>query len=193
MAESPIVPPWYIPNAVHAHLLSHLQLNVVVQQPDLLTRLERRQTNVRAAIASKRIAKCAISAAADLALDCEVYLIEQIVGSKLHRVEFLVGVGALRCVFGFESLLHAAGAVFAGAATLAGLGAAFGGWSLLVGNEREVWELRTLDDRTGHVFFCDELVFVDQVVVLASDDRIIKVVAEVDKADARGLCRCRLG
>lgn len=125
--RGPVVPPWYIPNAAHAYLSSRLQLNVIVQQPDLLTRLERWQANVRAAIASERIAKCAISAAANLALDCEVDLVEEIVGTKFHCIELLVGVGTLRRVFGFESLLHAAGAVLAGTTALARLRAAFGG------------------------------------------------------------------
>jgi hypothetical protein len=50
---------------------------------------------------------------------------------------------------------------------------------------------RTLDDWAGHVFFCDEVVFVDQVVVFAGNDRIVEVVAEVDKAYTRDACRLR--
>ena len=109
-------------------ILSSLQLHIVIQQPNLLTRLERRQSNIRTPIAPKRIAERAVPAAADLALDGKVDLVEQIVGTEFHRVELCVGVGALRGVFGFELLFHAAGAVFAGAAALAGLGTAFGGW-----------------------------------------------------------------
>ena len=112
---------------------AHLQLDIIVQQPDFLTWLERRQANVRAPIASESVAQRAVSAAAHFALHCEIDFVEEVVGTKLHRVERFVGIGALRGIFGFELLFHAAGAVFAGAAALAGLGAAFEGCSRLVG------------------------------------------------------------
>jgi len=44
----------------------------------------------------------------------------------MQRVQRFVGGGSLGSVFGFELLGQAAGAVFAGAATLAGFGLAFG-------------------------------------------------------------------
>jgi hypothetical protein len=107
---------------------SSLQLDIIVQQPDLLAGLEGRQPNVRTAVAAEGVAEGAVAAAADLALDGEVDLVEQVVGAELHRVERGVGGGPLRGVFGFQLLLHAAGAVFARAAPLAGLRGALWGW-----------------------------------------------------------------
>lgn len=122
-----LVPPWYTLNAVYAQCYSCSQLNIVIQQPDLLTRLECRQTNVWTPIAAESIAKRAIAAAANLTLHCEIDFVKQVVGTELHCVQGFVGVGALRGVFGFELLLHAAGAVLAGTTALARLGTAFSG------------------------------------------------------------------
>lgn len=105
----------------------HLQLHLIVQQPHLLSRLERRQPNIRTPIAPEGIAEGAIPATAHLPLHREIHL-GQIVGTQFQRVEGVVGRAALRRVFGFDLLLQPAGAVFAGAAALAGFGAAFGRW-----------------------------------------------------------------
>lgn len=102
-----------------------LQLHVIVEQADLLAGLERRQANVRAAVAAERVAERAVAARADLALDSKVHLGE-VVGGELEAGERLVRLGALGGVLGLEALCQAAGAVLAGTTTLAGLGLAFG-------------------------------------------------------------------
>lgn len=51
-----------------------LQLNFVIEQPDLLTRLEGRQSNVRTTITAERVSQRAVTTAADLALDSKVNL-----------------------------------------------------------------------------------------------------------------------
>jgi len=57
---------------------THLQLHVIVHQPYLLPRLERRQPNVRAPITPERIPQSAVSTTADLSLDREIYFGELI-------------------------------------------------------------------------------------------------------------------
>ena len=134
-SAEPEHPPIFTPNptqpqktpSMQSPSREQLQLHIIIQQPHLLPGLERRQSNIRTPIAPESIAQRAVPATPHLALDGEVDLIEQLVGAEFHRVEGFVGGGALRAVLGFEALFHAAGAVFAGAAALAGFGAAFEG------------------------------------------------------------------
>jgi len=129
-------------NAISNHLIQPIQiastsiaidnpsqLHIVVYQPNLLTRLERRQSNIRTAIAPERISKRAVAARADLALHGEVHF-REVFGLQFGEVG--VCVGALRGVFGVEALGQAAAAVLAGAAALGVRFAGFGCESLLV-------------------------------------------------------------
>lgn len=101
------------------------QLNVVVQQAHFLTRLERWESNIRAPVASEGITQGAIPTAAYLALHCEVDL-GKVICVELEAAERLVRGRSFGGVFGFDFLLQAARAVFAGASPLSGLGLAFG-------------------------------------------------------------------
>lgn len=105
---------------------TNLQLHHIIHQPDLLPRPKSRQANIRTPIAPKRIAQRAIPTTAHLPLHREVDL-GQVVSAQLQRGQGAVGGVPLRRVFGFDLLLQPARAVFAGAAALAGFGAAFGG------------------------------------------------------------------
>ena len=79
------------------------QLHIIIQQLDLLARLECRQADIRTSITPERIAQRAIATAADLALHSEVELVE-IVSPELHRLQVLVRRRALRRVFCCELL-----------------------------------------------------------------------------------------
>lgn len=112
------------------------ELRDVVQNRHLLAGLEGRQADVGAVGTAERIAERAAAAAARLALHGKVQLV-QVLALELQRAQVLVGLGAAGLVFGLEALGEAAGAVFAGAAFLAG------GWGALGGcgkkeREREV-------------------------------------------------------
>lgn len=107
------------------------QLNIIIQQPYLLTGLERRQPNVRASVAAESISQCAVATGADLALDGEVNFVE-IVGSELDIGKLFVGGRALGSVLDSKTLGKAAGAIFAGATALANLWLAFGSWRALM-------------------------------------------------------------
>jgi len=52
----------------------NLQLHIVVEQPDLLTRLESRHADVRTSIATESVSKTAIPTRAYFALNSEIYL-----------------------------------------------------------------------------------------------------------------------
>jgi hypothetical protein len=104
--------------------IRNLQLNIIIQQPHLLTRLKSRQSNIWTPITPKRITERTVATAADLALYRKVHF-RKIITVQLERVERSIGGGAFGSVFGFEFLFHAAGAVFAGASSLSGLGLAF--------------------------------------------------------------------
>jgi hypothetical protein len=92
-----------------------LQLHLIVQQPHLLARLERREPNIRAPITPEGVPKSAIPTRTDLALDCEVNFC-QVVDGKLRQV--CVGIGAFLLVLGFKTLGETAGTVLAGAPPL---------------------------------------------------------------------------
>lgn len=100
------------------------QLDIIVHQPHLLARLERRQANVRTAVTTESVAQRAVATRAHLALHCEVDLC-QVVGVQFSQVG--IGVGTLRGVFGVQALGETAAAVFAGPAAL-GVGLAGFGW-----------------------------------------------------------------
>jgi hypothetical protein len=127
-----IVPPTPYAELMQCHFLypKLLQLDIIVQQPDLLTRLERRKTNVWASITPEGIAQRAVSAAANLSLYRKVHL-GKIVGVQLERVQCFIGGGAFGGVFGFDFFFHATSAVLAGASSLAGFGLAFECWDML--------------------------------------------------------------
>jgi hypothetical protein len=91
------------------------KLHIIIHQPHLLARLERRQPDIRAPVAPERISQRAVAARADLALHGEVDF-GQVFGLQLGQVG--VCVGALGGVFGVEPLRQAAAAVLAGAAAL---------------------------------------------------------------------------
>jgi hypothetical protein len=104
---------------------THSKLSHIVQEPDLLTRLESRQANVRTSIAPERITERAVPARPRLALDSKIQFIE-VVGIELEGAKVSIGLGTAGFVFVLELLGEAAGAVLAGAATLAGLGLTLG-------------------------------------------------------------------
>lgn len=93
----------------------HLQLHIIVHQPDLLAGLERRQANVGAPVASERISQRTVATRADLSLHREVHLGE-IFGLQFRQV--VVGRRAFGRVLGVQALGQTTGAVFAGAAAL---------------------------------------------------------------------------
>ena len=103
-------------------VIPRLQLDIIVHQPNLFARLECRQSNVRAPVAPEGVPKRTVTAASNLALNSEIHLC-QIIGTELHGIEGFVGRFALCGILGFDLLLHTAGAVFAGAASLSGFGA----------------------------------------------------------------------
>ena len=80
--------PGYRPPTPYAELckfgpcLESLQLDIVVKQSHILTRFERRETNVWASVAPERIAQCAVSTTANLSLHCEVHFGE-VIGVQL--------------------------------------------------------------------------------------------------------------
>ena len=111
-------------------LLFPSQLNVIVNQPHLLARLKGREANVRAAIATERIAQRAVATGAYFSLNGKVDFGE-VVGIQLETFQCLVGFGSLAGVFGCEAVCETAGAVLAGSAAFAGLWLAFGGYSLI--------------------------------------------------------------
>lgn len=108
-------PSFCFPNTLQLHLVCNL---------NLLPRLESRLPDIRTSITSERIAQSAIPTAPHFALDGKIDLGEFV---RLELRELLVGRAAFGCVFGFEALGKAAGAVFAGAAALTGFGTAFDG------------------------------------------------------------------
>lgn len=168
-----------------------LQLNVVVQQPDFFTGLEGWQSNVWASVASEGVAECAVAAAPDLSLDSEVHL-GKVIGVELQTAQGLVGARPLGSVFGLDLLLQSAGAVLASASPFSSLGAAlrccFSVKYVLSMKQKSLAAL-TLNDSSQSVLLCDEIVLVNELVVLASDDRVVEVVAEVDKAHSKRLRR----
>ena len=172
-------------NAIPQPPFQHLQLHLIVQQPHFLSRLERWQPNIRTSIAPEGIAERAIPATAHLPLHREIHL-GQIVGTQFQRVEGVVGRAALRRVFGFDLLFQAARAVFAGAAALAGFGAAFGRWE--GGEMLDGCGVRwrtcglTLDDGSSEIFFVEKGVFVYELFVVGIG-WVMGVVAEVDEAN----------
>lgn len=102
------------------------ELGHVVQDGDLLARLEGREPDVGAVGAAERVAQGAAAAAAGLALHREVELVE-VLGLELEGVQVLVRLGAAGLVLRLDALRQAAGAVLAGAALLARLGLALWG------------------------------------------------------------------
>lgn len=110
------------------------ELRNIVQNSHLLARLERREANVRTVSTAERIAECTAAATARLALYGKVQFV-QILALELQRAEVLIGFGAAGFIFGLEALSETAGAVFAGAAFLAGDGGTLGG--CMVGKKRE--------------------------------------------------------
>jgi hypothetical protein len=91
------------------------ELHIIVQQPDFLSGLERRQTDIRTAIATEGVSQRAVPARTDLALHGEIHLGE--IGGVQTR-EVRIGFGASGFIFGGETLCKAAAAVFAGASAL---------------------------------------------------------------------------
>lgn len=106
------------------------ELGDIVENSDLFARPEGRQADVRAVGAAEGVAQRAAAAAASLALDGEVQLVE-VLALELQRAQVAVGLGTACLIFLIEALGQTAGAVFAGAALLAG------GGSTLEGCERE--------------------------------------------------------
>ena len=102
---------------------SSSQLHIIIHQPDLLTRLERRQPNIRAPIAPKRISQRTVTARAHFALHRKVHF-RQVLGLQFGQVG--VCLRALGGVFGVQTFCEAAAAVFAGAAALGVGEACFG-------------------------------------------------------------------
>ena len=102
-------------------------MDIVIQQPHLLSLLEGRQPNVWTPITAESVAEGAIPAGTDLALDGEVNLGE-VVGGEAERVDLGIAGGAGGLVLGLEALSEAAGAVLAGAAALAYFWDAFWGY-----------------------------------------------------------------
>jgi len=103
-----------------------LQLNIVVEQPDLFARLESGQADIRAAVTSEGVAQSTVAAAADLTFDSEVDL-SKVIGTQLQSLQTLVGLGALGVIFLLDLLLETARAVLAGASAFA-IGLARLGW-----------------------------------------------------------------
>lgn len=112
------------------------ELRDIVQNSHLLTRLERREANIWAVSTAERISKRTAAATARLALHSKVQLV-QVLALELQRAEVLIGFGATGFIFGLEALGETAGAVFAGAAFLAGDGGALGG--CVVGERGLAW------------------------------------------------------
>ena len=67
----------------------NLQLHLLVDQPHLLSRLERRETNIRTTITPKSVSEATIAAAADFAFDRKVNF-RQVVGVQLQAGERFV-------------------------------------------------------------------------------------------------------
>lgn len=112
------------------------ELRDIVQNGHLLARLERREANIRAVSTAERISERTAAATARLALHSKVQLV-QVLALELQRAEVLIGFGATGFIFGLEALGETAGAVFAGAAFLAGDGGALGG--CIVGERGSAW------------------------------------------------------
>ena len=102
-----------------------LQLHLIIHKSHLFTWLERRQANVRTSITPECITQRAVPTGANLALHCKVHLIQVV---RIELREVCIGVGALRFIFGIDSLRKTACAVFASSAPL-GVGFAGFGWS----------------------------------------------------------------
>lgn len=174
--------------------MHNLELNVVIEKPHFLARLECGQTNVRAAIASERITEGTVSAAAHLALDGKVYF-GKVLGLEFHGVEGFVGSFTLLSIFFLNLLRKAAGTVFAGAPPLADLGTAF--WRCVTISNSPCASCRnvslTRHDRPHLVLLCQQLILVNQVVIVilvfTSNDWSSKIVAKVYKADTGRLRR----
>lgn len=118
-------------NATFATLKCHSpsKLHIIIHQPDLLARLERRQANVRASVTPERIAQRAVAARTHFALHGEVHF-RQVLGLQFGQVG--VCLRALRSVFGVEALRETAAAVFASTAALSVGEACFGCWRVLL-------------------------------------------------------------
>lgn len=99
--------PIYAPGTYNAKITPSLQLYIIVQQANLLARLERRQTNVRATIAAESVTECTVAARADLALDREINLGE-VVGGELETGKRLVCLRTLASVLSSEALSQTA-------------------------------------------------------------------------------------
>lgn len=92
---------------------SKSKLHIIIQQPHLLPRFERRQSDIRTPIAAESVAERTIPARPDLALHSEIQLV-QVARRQLREVG--VGLRTRGGVFGLDALGQAAGAVFAGSA-----------------------------------------------------------------------------
>lgn len=114
----------YIKIRVHYLDVVDSQLHIIIDQANLLARLESWQTNVRASVAPECVSQCAIPARAHFALYCEIDF-RQIICFELCKC--LVCVGALGRIFCFELLGQTAGTVFACSSSFAGLWATFRG------------------------------------------------------------------
>lgn len=82
---------------------AHSQLSHVVQNLDLLARLESRKTEVRAARTAEGISKRTTTTRACLALDGEIQFV-QVVRVQLQDVQVLVGVCATLFIFSVEAI-----------------------------------------------------------------------------------------
>ena len=99
------------------------QLDFIIDQSDLFTRLKRGKTNVGTSVTSECIPQCTITAAAHFSLHREIYL------CQLVRFQFckrLIGIRALRFILSFEALRKATCAVFTSTPTFASFGPTFG-------------------------------------------------------------------
>lgn len=96
------------------------QLSHVVQDLDLLTGLECRETEVRTARTTESITKRTTTTRAGLPLHGKVQLVE-VVRVQLHHIQTLIRVCTTLLILGLESLGKTACTIFAGSPPPAGL------------------------------------------------------------------------
>lgn len=82
--------------SMHSPASRTLQLDIIVEQSHLLSRLERRQSNIRASIASECIAKRTVPTAASLARHREVHLRKVVILQLRHAADLVLSGGSGR-------------------------------------------------------------------------------------------------
>jgi hypothetical protein len=120
------------------HQVIPLKLHIIIEQPNLLTRLKSRHPNIRTPITTERISQTTVPTRPNLSLDCKIHF-REIFCTKFEGLELCVGGGPFGRIFGCDFLGEPAGAIFACSSALTYSRSALGGFGF-VSLWRSWWE-----------------------------------------------------